>query len=271
MKYRLTTLTQLLVGDGQRLSPIDYMVWKDQISVLDQHRIFRLLSRGPRLEGYLTQLRRAEKLDFASWGGFAQNYAERRIPFESSALTPAWEKEPAENLFIPTFCSGPNGPYLPGSALKGSLRAALDFSRWNEGVMRELISRQGDRPMRRPGEAAEAMALGAASSDSMRGVSLGDSAPITPQAFRIYMIRVATLVARGQRFELGWKPKPTFAEMAPPRTQFTGVWKQTPRIGKLLQAANEHAGKLLEMHWHYAEASGMTYLKANIDSVGHLL
>ncbi len=70
MKYRLTTLTPLLVGDGQRLSPIDYMVWKDQISVLDQHRIFRLLSRGPRLEGYLTQLRRAEKLDFALVGWF---------------------------------------------------------------------------------------------------------------------------------------------------------------------------------------------------------
>ncbi len=125
--------------------------------------------------------------------------------------------------------------------------------------------------MRRPGEAAEAMTLGTASSDSMRGVSLGDSAPITPQAFRVYLIRVATLVARGQRFELAWKPKPIFAEMAPPRTQFTGTWKQTSRIGKLFQAANEHAGKLLEMHWHYAEASGMTYVKANIDSVGHLL
>src|SRR3954464_3170502 len=196
MKYRLTALTPLLVGDGQKLAPIDYMVWKDQISVLDQQRIFRLLSRGPRLEGYLGQLRRAEKLDFASWGGFAQNYAERRIPFESAALTPAWEREPAENLHIPTFCSGPSGPYLPASALKGALRTALAFSRWNEGVLRELISRQADRPMRRPGEAAEAMTLGTASSDSMRGVSLGDSAPITPQAFRVYLIRVATLVAR---------------------------------------------------------------------------
>lgn len=67
MKYRLTCLTPTLVGDGQKLAPIDYMVWKDHVNVLDQHRIFRLLAKGPRLEGYLSQLKKAEKLDFASW------------------------------------------------------------------------------------------------------------------------------------------------------------------------------------------------------------
>jgi len=85
MRYRVTVLTPTLVGDGRKLAPIDYMVWKDQVNVLDQTRIFRLLSKGPRLEGYLTQLRKAEKLDFASWGGFAQNFADRRIAFEHPA------------------------------------------------------------------------------------------------------------------------------------------------------------------------------------------
>ena len=28
MKYRVTCLTPTLVGDGQKLSPIDYMVWR---------------------------------------------------------------------------------------------------------------------------------------------------------------------------------------------------------------------------------------------------
>src|SRR5581483_1095863 len=36
MNYKLTALTPLLVGDGRELSPIDYMVWKDQVNVLDQ-------------------------------------------------------------------------------------------------------------------------------------------------------------------------------------------------------------------------------------------
>ena len=94
MKYRVTVLTPTLVGDGTRLSPIDYMVWRDQVNVLDQTRIFRS-SQGPRLEGYLTQLRKATTLDFASWGGFAQNYADRRIPFEDAACTPYWKKPPS--------------------------------------------------------------------------------------------------------------------------------------------------------------------------------
>ncbi|MGA2215720.1 MAG: hypothetical protein ABSH31_20785, partial [Bryobacteraceae bacterium] len=107
MNYRLTCLTPTLVGDGQRLSPIDYMVWKDHVNVLDQWRIFRLLAKGPRLEGYLSQLKKAEKLDFASWGGFAQNYAGRRIPFEHPSSAQYWERTHAEHLFIPTFSTGP--------------------------------------------------------------------------------------------------------------------------------------------------------------------
>src|SRR6201982_777564 len=98
MKYRVTVLTPTLVGDGNKLSPIDYMVWRDQVNVLDQHRIFRLLAKGPRLEGYLSQLKKADKLDFASWGGFAQNYSERRIPFEHSSAIQYWQKANALDL-----------------------------------------------------------------------------------------------------------------------------------------------------------------------------
>src|ERR1700733_7145261 len=105
MKYRVTMLTPTLVGNGDKLSPIDYMVWRDQVNVLDQPRIFRLLSKGPRLEGYLAQLHKATKLDSASWGGFAQNYADRRIPFEDAAYTPYWERAQAESLSIPTFAA----------------------------------------------------------------------------------------------------------------------------------------------------------------------
>ena len=38
MKYKITALTPLLVGGGQELAPIDYMVWKDHVSVLDQRK-----------------------------------------------------------------------------------------------------------------------------------------------------------------------------------------------------------------------------------------
>ncbi len=121
MKYRVMCLTPTLVGDGQKLSPIDYMVWRDHVNVLDQRRIFKLLAKGPRLDGYLAQIKKADRLDFASWGGFAQNFAGRRIPFESPAAVPVWQRAQAEQLFIPTFAASLNGPYLPATSIKGAL------------------------------------------------------------------------------------------------------------------------------------------------------
>src|SRR5580692_2089394 len=157
MKYRMTCLTPTLIGDGQKLAPIDYMVWKDHVNVLDQRRIFRLLAKGPRLDGYLAQLKKAEKLDFASWGGFAQNFAGRRIPFEHSSAIPCWERAQAENLFIPTFAESPTGPYIPGTALKGALRTGAVFDRWNEKTMSDLAARLAaeDRAPRNPATGAE--------------------------------------------------------------------------------------------------------------------
>jgi CRISPR-associated protein Csm5 len=82
MRYRLTCLTPLLVGDGRKLGPIDYMVWKDHVNVLDQWRIFRLLAKARDSKAISPSSRPPRSS--ASWGGFAQNLAGRRIPFENA-------------------------------------------------------------------------------------------------------------------------------------------------------------------------------------------
>ena len=46
MRYRLTCLIPTLVGDGRKLSPIDYMVWKDHVNVLDQWREVTHIAAG---------------------------------------------------------------------------------------------------------------------------------------------------------------------------------------------------------------------------------
>src|SRR5690349_19575848 len=184
------------------------MVWKDHINVLDQRRIFRLLAKGPRLDGYLAQLKKADKLDFASWGGFAQNFAGRRIPFEHPSAIPVWERAHAEDLFIPTFATATaGGPYLPATVIKGALRTGTVFDRWNENTMRDLAARLGDdRTPRNPAGRAEDAAIGGGGANRMRRVGAGDSQPITHAGMKVYMCRVATLVARGGgRHELGWK------------------------------------------------------------------
>src|SRR5689334_22777922 len=200
MRYRLTCLTPLLVGDGRKLSPIDYMVWKDHVNVLDQWRIFRLLARGPRLDGYLVQLKKADKLDFASWGGFAQNFAGRRIPFDSPSAIPVWERAQADQLFIPTFASSLSGPYMPATALKGALRTGAVFDRWTDGTIRDLANRlEGERPPRNPAVKIEDV-------PRAKRLLVADSNAIGYTNMKVYLLRVSTLVAKGQgRFELGWK------------------------------------------------------------------
>lgn len=286
MRYNLTALTPLLVGDGGELAPIDYMVWKDQVSVLDQARIFRLLARGPRLEGYLGQLRKATKLDFASWGGFAQNFSGRRIPFENASSTAIWNAADSQSLFIPTFAASLRGPYLPASALKGALRTGLVFSRWSASVMERVASQiEGDRVPRRLADAAE----NSAGASQVRVLGAADSDPIPHTSFKIYLTRTASLDTRAQgKPQLVWKvagrggvpaarvadSTPLFAEMATPGAVFSGQldehkflqnpeltrflgWRSVPDPQMIFSAANAYAESQLALHQSFAEASGL--------------
>ncbi|MBM3774298.1 MAG: type III-A CRISPR-associated RAMP protein Csm5 [Acidobacteria bacterium] len=293
MRYRVTALSPLLVGDGRRLSPIDYMVWKDQVSVLDQRRIFRLLAKGPRLEGYLLQLKRADKLDFASWGGFAQNYADRRLPFESPAYSAVWNRASGDSLQIPTFAAGVAGPYLPGAALKGALRTAWLYGSLKPEILEQLARGiRNERVLRNPGEALEERLLGDPGQDRMRWLAAGDSVPQQYANFKVYLLRTASLQTRGGALSLGWKQSPrgtadgrrpeegtpAFAEMASSGTAFEGAWSEReffaqPEVrralgwpqgsarARLFEAANEYAAALLALHRTYAET-------ARLDEVG---
>ncbi|MBV9226669.1 MAG: hypothetical protein JOY85_21755 [Acidobacteriaceae bacterium] len=288
MKYRVTALTPLLVGDGRSLSPVDYMVWKDQVNVLDQNRIFKLLARGPRLEGYLTQLRKATKLDFASWGGFAQNFSQRRIPFEHSDSAAIWNTAPSEALFIPTFAASYRGAYLPASALKGALRTGFVFSRWSAATTdRIAASLENDYLPRRTGEANE----NTAGASQVRVMALADSEPIAASAFKIFLTRTASLNTQGGKPQLAWKvagrgsvppqrlteATPVFAEMAVPGTSFYGDWderkfwedpeltralgwRSVPSPQLMIDAANAYASTQIDIHLKYAETSGLSSL-----------
>lgn len=304
MKYRVECLSPVLVGDGSSLSPIDYMVWKDQVNVLDQQRIFKLLAKGPRLDGYLNQVRKAEKLDFGSWGGFAQNFAGRRIPFEHASSTAHWERLRAEHCHIPTFARNHQGAYLPASALRGALRTALVAANLEEAGMEALQAVfAGERPWR-AGDAVEQKAFRAQGSrsglDVLKTLTLSDSASVASESFRVYLARTSTLIESKPpaKPSLGWKRIPggsveakrvdeataTFVEMAPPGTAFEGSWgersnyqreevrkslgwKSVFSTAALLEAANRYTGIVLEQHWRYAEATGLEHLAQGLAAV----
>ena len=298
MRYRLTCLTPLLVGDGRKLSPIDYMVWKDHVNVLDQWRIFRLLAKGPRLEGYLSELKKADKLDFAHWGGFAQNFAGRRIPFENPAYSAHWNRAIGDSLHIPTFATGASGPYLPGTAIKGALRTGMVFANWREGMLQDVAGRvKGERLPRRPAESVEEQALGPAGSSRVRLLSAGDSSVVAASQFKVYLLRTSTLQPRGAGFALGWKSmrgsvdggRPdegtaVFAEMANAGTIFEGDWNERtfflqPEVrrsvrwpeafsrSRIFEAVNVYAAGLLALQRQYASWAGLGLLDQSLEEL----
>jgi CRISPR-associated protein Csm5 len=296
MNYKVTALTPLLVGDGRALSPIDYMVWKDQVNVLDQPTIFKSLRNSRLFDTYLGELRTAKKLDFARWGGYAQQerFSRRRIPFEHAESTGVWNAAPPESLFIPTFASDHRGAYLPASAVKGALRTGLIFSRWSAATMERLAaSLEGDRLPRRASEAAEA----SASASQVRIMSVADSQAVPASAFRIYVTRVASLDTRQPaKPQLVWKvvgrgsvppqrmtdATPVFTEMAVPGTAFAGEWRElqsfdkqevlralgwrsAPKAEALTEAANQYADAQLNLHTRYAEMTGLKGLRQTLE------
>jgi CRISPR-associated protein Csm5 len=299
MHYRLICLTPLLVGDGRKLSPIDYMVWKDHVNVLDQWRIFRLLAKGPRLDGYLAQLKKADKLDFASWGGFAQNFAGRRIPFENAAYAAYWNRAMGESLHIPTFAAGASGPYLPAAPIKGALRTGMLFANWRDGMLQDVLNRvSGERVPRRPAESVEEQALGPSGSNRMRFIRAGDSNTVDGSNFKVYLLRTSTLQPRGNQYTLGWKQSPRgavdgarleestpiFAEMAAPGSVFAGVWDEKnfflqPEVrrvlrwpesfdrAKIFEAANIYAAGLLAVQRNYAAMAGLGLLDKSLEEL----
>ena len=299
MRYRITCLTPTLVGDGRKLAPIDYMVWRDQVNVLDQNRIFRLLAKGPRLEGYLNQLKKADKLDFASWGGFAQNYSERRIPFEHASATQYWQRANALDLFIPTFATGPRGAYLPATSVKGALRTGVVHAKATEEMLKQVSARAtGEgRAIRQATQMLEDNTVGPNGSDEMRLIAAADSHPVAETVFKIYVLRVSTLDSRGAgKYELAWKTSPrgstrrsedstpTFAEMAAPGTVFEGEWHENdflrrPEVSRALRRrdrldrealfryVNTYSADLVRLHRDYAESTGMGQVRAAMEEL----
>lgn len=258
MRYRLTCLTPTLIGDGNFLSPIDYMVWKDQVNVLDQRRIFKMLSKSPRLDSYLAQIRKADRLNFAEWGGYAQNYAERRVALEHPSMASIWQTARPDSLHIPTFCAGVHGVFAPGSAIKGALRTALVWSRWTERGTDKIIEAaakkvEGERVPRRLAQSADTADPEISVADGIR--TAGD--------LKVYHLRSSRLQG-----SLTWKDSsPTFVEMAAPGSIFEGAWSEQKETARLLEIANRWSITLLDLHLAYAKQANLSALAASLEGL----
>ena len=226
--------------------------------------------------GYLAQLKKADRLDFASWGGFAQNFAGRRIPFEHASAIPRWEKARAGKSVHPDVRRVPWRPLCARDAIKGALRTGAVSDRWTEATMRDLAGASWceDRVPRYPPCKAEEAVLGGAGSSRMRR-----SRPAIPARYssgmKVYLLRVSTLVARGGgKYELGWKSRTRLRTIRGDRGQHADfrrngiagnqlrgrlAGRSVSDRAKLFQASNRYAaGSDLAHHKAYAEGRAFT-------------
>ena len=119
------------------------------------------------------------------------------------------------------------------------------------------------------------MAMGSVANDPLRLLMAADSSAVARTAFKVYMVRTATIQERGGKRELGWKPVSTFAEMATPGTVFKGHWRvrefsrRREQAGpeRVFRAANEHAAELISVQRNYAESAGLPRLRASLDTL----
>ncbi len=133
----------------------------------------------------------------------------------------------------------------------------------------------------------------------MRVFGAADSEPVPVTSFKVYLSRTASLDLRqpGQP-QLVWKvagrgsvaaqrvndATPVFAEMAVPGTEFSGRceehaflrqpdlarsfgWRSPPDIETIIAAANKYAASQLDLHAHYAQATGLSALQQTLDQL----
>ena len=198
---------------------------------------------------------------------------------------------PRSRAGIPTFATSIDGPFVPGAAIKGALRTAYVFAHMKPSAMKEVAAKViGDRPSRRPAEHIEQHA------DRMRIFSVADSGSRLRDGFRVYMLRLATLIARSpQQYALGWKQSgrgaaeagsPKTAPRRSPRwpipahpSKASGAktifsiakkcarrcrWSAPVTRARLFEAANRYAEKQLQLHAQYAAWTGLTGLAASV-------
>jgi CRISPR-associated protein Csm5 len=177
------------------------------------------------------------------------------------------------------------------------LRTAFVFSRLKPTAVRDLAEKlAAERLPRRPAEEIERQTVGLGGSDRLRAVSIADSGGHSRETFKVYLLRVSTLIAHGtSQYSLGWKQAgrgsvdgkraedatPTFAEMASPGTAFEGEWHENAFLNReeirqvlrwsqpvthqtLFDAANQYAAKQLELHSQYAQWAGLEGLGASV-------
>ena len=131
-QVKITTLTPVCIGDGQRLSPFsDYKLKRDKLIYLNQEVIKKALEKQPDLiddyvEGIISGMdNTGSKFDIDS---FLYNRAKLDLSsLKLKEVDSTAQPKGNKNLYTILKQVG-KYPYIPGSSLKGAIKTALLYN-----------------------------------------------------------------------------------------------------------------------------------------------
>ena len=216
---KITVLSPLHIGSGERLTPKSLWVRGGKTSVVDEQALFQKIAASPAL------LNQFEKFTLNPHQSLLQFFKSAHLAPADVALYTIEHlgKLPNKYYFshikVPGF---PPRPYLPGSSLKGALRSAFLRSRLIDNPQERqraanLVRQQmGEyRPKRKRADNALEQAVFGPDQhrEWMRLFQLSDTLPISPAHLWATEVRILSIRGQGAGMRLdwkGWKPgKPT--------------------------------------------------------------
>lgn len=218
-RLKITVLSPLHVGSGERLSPKSLWIHGGKANVVDEQALFQKVAASPSL---LSQFEQFALYPHQSLAQFLR----------SAHLTPAdvalyaiehLGKQPNKYYFSHIKVPGcPPQPYLPGSSLKGALRSAFLRSRLVDNPQEQQraagLVRQGMEGYRpNPKRADDALEQAIFGKDQhhewVRLFQISDTLAIPPVNLWATEVRILSIRGQGAGMHLdwkGWRPgKPT--------------------------------------------------------------
>lgn len=240
-EYILKVLTPLHVGSGEKIFPMEFVcdMASNKITVVDMDAFFQAN------EAVLPVLtRQMGERDFnlnREYFSSAVKYPRYSYGSENGATQTLRQKLNNGSAFIQAFIREAGRVYIPGSSVKGALRALISqaWLKRNQELLKkyELKTQEAlsdpRRRRERISEKSDRVVFGTPHTSPFRFFKAGDSEPVSTDELLLIEARVLNIcdgrvkwmISPGNNTDAPDRGAPSFLEVLKPGTEVRGSWK----------------------------------------------
>lgn len=191
-RYKLTVLSPLHIGSGNKISPIEYVI-DGRLYRIDMNSLFK--DKNFPIDEFIEKAK-----DFLYLGNFypdtVKKHAKYSIEISNELKRNRRTKEVLE------FIKSGGRVYIPGSSIKGAIRTAILYYaikndkrlyNFSKNHLLELSVKGEDRDRKRADDEIENEFFGRTTHDFMKSMIISDSNLTTPDSLKLQLIRVLSV------------------------------------------------------------------------------